>query len=193
MGRPPTWLRWIDRLSVALAIAAGVAAFAMMTNIVLDVFGRTFFRPLPGTVDMTQFAWMPIVVSLGMAYALLQGQHIRIGLLADLSSRRVQRIVEVGAMLATLVAVGGLSWYGAERAYRAIQIGEFSSATPWLPIGVFRWVMVVGLIGLALQAFAQMTRAITVAEFISEDDELALIESQIPTPVVEDVEQGAGS
>lgn len=181
--RTPGLVRWIDRISTVLAIAAGVAAMAMMINIVADVISRTAARPLPGTLDITQFAWMPIVVSLGMGYALLQGQHIRIGLLADLTSRRTQQIIEVVAMVASLVALSALSWFGAERAFRALEVGEFSSATPWLPIGVFRWVMVAGLIGLALQAIAQLLRAITDPDSLL-DDEFALIESEIPTPIV---------
>lgn len=172
-------LRWIDRLSAALALLAGLAALAMMANIVADVVGRVFFRPLPGTVDITQFAWMPIVVSLGMGYALLSGQHIRIGLLADRCGPLTQRVVEVCAMAATLATLAAFSWFGAERAIRGLQIGEFSSATPWLPIGVFRWVMVAGLLGLALQALAQLLRAVVLRDALTADDELAPIESEL--------------
>lgn len=169
-----SWLKCIDRFSVALAMAAGVACMLMMANIVFDVVGRAASRPLPGTVDITQFAWMPVVVSLGMGYALLAGQHIRVGLLTDPSTQRTQRVVEVAAMTATLATFAAFAWFGVERAIRSTQMGEASSVTPWLPIWLFRWVLVIGVVGLALQALAQLIRALTVPVFGSEESASAI-------------------
>lgn len=189
-GGGPRWLTGIDRLSTLLALLAGVVALAMMVNIVADVIGRLYLRPLPGTVDLTQFAWMPIVVSLGMGYALLSGQHIRIGLLVDSSSERAQRVVEVFAMAVAFATVAAFSWYGAERAFRGMQMGEFSSATPWLPIAVFRWVIVVGLVGLALQAVAQLVRAFTVTDFVAPDAEMRQIDDEASTDLLDATVEG---
>lgn len=164
------WLRWVDRFTTVLAILAGIAALAMMVNIVADVIARSVARPLPGTVDLTQFAWMPIVISLGLGYALLVGQHIRVTLLTGEAAPRTQRIVEIVGMTITLATAAALAWFGVERAIAATGIAEAPASTPWLPIWVFRWVLVIGVVGLALQAAAQLVRAITVPEFDPDDD-----------------------
>lgn len=163
-------LRWIDRFNVALAVAGGVACLAMVVNIVADVLGREVFRPLPGTVDVTQFAWMPALVSLGLGYALQVDQHIRISLVTGSAGYRVQRVVEVMGMAVTLGTVAAFTWFGFDRAMISTEQGEFTSSTPWLPVWLFRWVLVVGLVGFALQAFAQIVRAMTSPVFHSESE-----------------------
>lgn len=170
------WLRWIDRFNTLLAVIGGIATVGLMLNIVADVIGRFFFNnPLPGTLDMTQFAWMPMLVSLGLGYALLRGEHIRVNLLTAPTGPRVQRIIEIVGMAFTLATVAMLIWFGTEKAQDAMGFGEKAVGTPWLSIWPFRWMIVVGLIGLLLQACAQLLRAITVAEFRpTDDDEVAV-------------------
>src|SRR5687768_10525420 len=76
------WLKWIDRFSLVLAAVGGVCTAALMINIVIDVIKRnTLDRPLEGTLDLTQFVWMPSLVALGLGYALLRGEHVRVNLL----------------------------------------------------------------------------------------------------------------
>ena len=75
--------------------------------------GRFFFnRPLPGTLDLTQFAWMPSAVSLGLGYALLRGEHIRVNLLTAPTGPRTQRIIEIVSMVFTLGTVAMMIWFG---------------------------------------------------------------------------------
>ena len=190
------WLKWIDRFNTLLAVVGGVATVGLMLNIVADVIGRYFFnRPLPGTLDLTQFAWMPMLVSLGLGYALLRGEHIRVNLLTAPTGPRTQRIIEIVGMVFTLGTVAMLIWFGTEKAVDAMGFSEKAVGTPWLAIWPFRWVITVGLVGLLLQAFAQLLRAITVPEFrpADEDEVVAAIEVeetvfdelQIPDPTTE--------
>ena len=152
------WLMWVDRLSVGLAIVGGVATIAMMLNVVVDVIGRSVFsRPLAGTLELTQFAWMPILVSLGLGYALLQGEHIRVNLLTAPTKSRTQRVIEIVGMTFTLCIAALLAWYGGVKAAGAMSIGERAVGVSWLDIWPFRWVIVVGMVGLFLQASAQLS------------------------------------
>jgi TRAP-type mannitol/chloroaromatic compound transport system permease small subunit len=176
-----TWLKWIDRFNTLLAVIGGVATVGLMLNIVVDVIGRYFFnRPLPGTLDMTQFAWMPMLVSLGLGYALLRGEHIRVNLLTAPTGPRTQRIIEIVGMVFTLGTVAMLIWFGSEKAADAMGFGEKAVGTPWLAIWPFRWVITLGLVGLLLQAFAQLLRAIVVKEFrpVDEDEVIAALEME---------------
>lgn len=168
------WLKWIDRFSILLAILGGVATVGLMANVVADVVGRFFFNhPLPGTLDLTQFAWMPSLVSLGLGYALLNGEHIRVNLLTAPTRERTQRVIEIVGMAFTFLTVILFIWFGVEKAQDAMGFNEKAVGTPWLEIWPFRWVIVLGMIGLLLQSFAQVVRAITVDIFRPDDDDEA--------------------
>jgi TRAP-type mannitol/chloroaromatic compound transport system permease small subunit len=168
------WLKWIDGLSTVAAALAGVATLCMMLNVIADVIGRYVFRqPLPGTLDLATFAWMPSLVSLGLGFALLRGEMVRVSLLTAPTSPRTQRIIEIVGMTLVLLTVALLLWYGVERATASSALGESAVGTPWLPVWVFRWVVTVGLAVLLLQSAAQLLRAATVKVFVPDDaDEL---------------------
>ncbi|WP_166875331.1 TRAP transporter small permease subunit [Salinibacterium sp. ZJ450] len=175
-------MKWIDRFNTLLAVLGGIATVGLMINIVLDVLGRFFFnRPLPGTLDLTQFAWMPSLVSLGLGYALLRGEHIRVNLLTAPTGERTQRIIEIVSMVFTLGTVALFIWFGSEKAVEAMNFGEKAVGTPWLEIWPYRWIIVVGMLGLLLQAIAVLLRAITVEKFIpvDEDEAAAAIEAEV--------------
>ncbi|WP_167045058.1 TRAP transporter small permease [Salinibacterium sp. ZJ454] len=166
------WMRWVDRFSIVLASVGAFAAALMTVDIVFDVIGRALFnQPLPGTLDLTQYAWMPTVVSLGLGYALLRGDHIRVNMLTGPTGPRTQRIIEIVSMLFLLTFVGLLMWSGIEKTVVATGLGERATGTAWLAIWPFRWVVAVGLLGLFLQAAAQLVRAVTVKVFIPLDDD----------------------
>lgn len=133
----------------------------LMVNVGVDVQGRFFFnRPLTGTLDMTQLAWMPSLVALGLGYALLRGEHIRVNLLTAPTGPRASRVIEIVGMVFTSLTSGLFSWFGLEKANEARAFGEKAVGTPWLEIWPCRWVVVVGLVGLLLQSLASLIRAI---------------------------------
>lgn len=170
----PTWIRWIDRFNITLAVIGGVLTVALMLHIVLDVTARSVLNsPLHGTLDFTQFAWMPTLVSFGLGYALLRGEHIRVNLLSAGTRETTQRVVEIIGMVATFVTVLMLINFGVEKAIDAMELDERAVGTPILPIWISRWVIVVGLIGLLLQAVAQLVRAFTDEHFVPLDDDEA--------------------
>jgi TRAP-type mannitol/chloroaromatic compound transport system, small permease component len=167
------WTEWIDRLNAVLAFVGGIAALGLMVNVVLDVLGRTLLHhPIPPTLDLTQFTWMPVLVSLGLGYTLQRGEHIRVNLLTSPTGSRTQRLIEIVSMAVTLATVAPLAWYTAARAQTSIKSGEAAVSTEWLLLWPFRWIVVIGLIGLFLQAIAQLVRAWTVPEFVADDDDV---------------------
>ncbi|MDR5701579.1 TRAP transporter small permease subunit [Agromyces aerolatus] len=188
------WLKWIDRLSLLLAVLGGIATVGLMLNVVFDVLGRFFFnRPLPGTLDLTQFAWMPTLVSLGLGYALLRGEHLRVNLLTAPTRPRTQRIIEIVGMVFTLGTTAMFILFGTEKAVEAMNFGEKAVGTPWLEIWPYRFVIVVGMVGLFLQAFAQLLRAITVPEFRANDEDEALDAIHAEETVFDDLEPEIGA
>lgn len=167
-------LRWIDHFNIFLAIVGGLATVGLMINIVADVAGRFLFHhPFPGTLDLTQFGWMPVLVSLGLGYALLRGEQIRVNLLTAPTGPRTQRVIEILGMAFTLGTAAFFAWFSVGKAVTSTASSEASVGTAWLAIWPSRWVIVIGLLGLLLQALAQLFRAIIVEEFRPIDDEAA--------------------
>jgi TRAP-type mannitol/chloroaromatic compound transport system permease small subunit len=169
-------LVWIDRLNAGLATVGGMATIALMLHVTADVAARFLGgAPLPGTLDATQYGWMPMVVALGLGYALLRGEHIRVNLLTAPTGERTQRVIEIVGMTFTLATTGLFLWFGAVRAMENTRIGTHSPGAAWLPTWPFQWVVIIGLAGLLLQACAQLYRAFTVAEFVPDDEDEAVV------------------
>ncbi|MFI5623393.1 TRAP transporter small permease subunit [Nocardioides sp. NPDC051685] len=182
----PGWLRVlqvIDVMSIACAAVGGVVLVAMMCTVIADVTRRTLSNnPLDGTLDLTQFAYMPTVIALGLGYALLRSDHIRVNLLTGSAGPRTQRILEVLGMAFTLGTAAFLMQFGAQKAQMAQQFDESSVGVDWLPIWPYRWVVVVGLAVLGFQAIAQLVRAVAEPDFTPSDegDVASAIEDEEP-------------
>ncbi|WP_314037688.1 TRAP transporter small permease [Dietzia sp. CH92] len=175
-------MRGIDRLSMSAAAIGGLTAVGLMLNVVLDVALRFLAgTPIEGTLDLTQYAWMPVLVSLGLGYALHRGEHIRVSLLTVSAGLRAQRIVEVCSLIVTVVAVVVLIWFSAERANESTHLGESAVGTAWLNIWPVRWVLVVGLVVLLLQTVVEIWRGWTMTATPPENFELGLeISGELP-------------
>lgn len=157
----PRLYRAIDAMNRTFAVIGGVACFLLAINIIVDVIGRSLFgSPLPGTLDLTTYAWMPTLVALGFGYALLRNDHIRVSLLTGSASPAAQRVAQLVSMLAVAVVAVALAYYGVQKAMDAMAYGESAVGAPWLVVWPFRWVVIVGLIGLTAQAVVDFMRAI---------------------------------
>jgi TRAP-type C4-dicarboxylate transport system permease small subunit len=178
----PRWLKLIDRLSLASAAVGAILLGGMVCTVVADVIRRNAFnRPVPGALELTQFAYMPTLISLGLGYALLRNEHIRVTLLTAPTGPKVQRVIEVLGMVLTIGAMGALAWFGAQRAQTAQLVDEHAVGVEWFAIWPYRWVAVVGMVVLGLQAIAQLVRAIVAPELIpTEDDEMAALADEEP-------------
>jgi TRAP-type mannitol/chloroaromatic compound transport system permease small subunit len=163
-------------------------------GVIADVAMRALFNdPLPGMLDVTQYALMPTLISLGLGFALVRNEHIRVNLLTAPTGARTQRIAEILAMTFTLTTVATLAWFGVVKAQAAQQFGEGSRALDWLPIWPFRWVVVVGFVVLALQAIAQLARAIVVPVFTPPEEHEVADAIDHEKPLLDDSDRIAGS
>lgn len=157
----PGWYRVIDGMNRAFAIIGGLACFLLAMNVVADVLGRFLFNaPITATLDITTYAWMPTLIGLGFGYALLRNEHIRVTLITGSTSAGLQRVVEMISMAAVAMLALALAYYGAEMAVMAMAYQESADTTQWLAIWPFRWVLIVGLVGLAAQAIVEFLRAL---------------------------------
>lgn len=170
-AQEPRWLLYIDKISLWTAIAGGVGGILMVANIVANIAGRSMAgTPLPGTLDLSTYIWMPIITVLGMGYALQRGEHIRVSLLTAPASNVTRRIVEVVSMVLTTVILAALFYYTFLGAVSAASIGETATATPWLEVWPMRFVVAAGILVFTLQALAEFYRAITGANIENKDE-----------------------
>jgi TRAP-type mannitol/chloroaromatic compound transport system permease small subunit len=160
-ARERWWLRGVDALSLWLAVAGGLCLILMTATTVGNVISRWFLgAPLPGTLDLTTFVWMPAVALLPMGYALQRAEHIRVSLLTTGASSRAQRITEIGGLLLTALMLAVLVYLMFELAMQNAAVGETAPGTPWLSIWPMRGVAAFALLVFLLQTLAELFRSI---------------------------------
>jgi len=117
-----------------VAIPAVVVLFVMTLHVVANALMRTFLRqPIPDTLEVVQFWYLPIIALLGMIAAQQAGQHIAAELIYDKLTPQGKKIYSsVGLVLCMAVSIGFV-WFGGLEAIHAAEIGRTSGPTG-LPI-----------------------------------------------------------
>lgn len=157
----PLPVRLVDRLNLALAALGGVAAAGLLTTILVNVVSRKFFDvPLSGTLDLSAYLWMPVLTSLAMGYALQKHEHVRVSLITENARPLTQQVVEVFSLVLTVCLIGLLAVFTFSDAMTQRGFNEHATGTPWLPVWPLRFVVAVGVAGLALQSLAECVRAL---------------------------------
>ncbi|MEW5421059.1 TRAP transporter small permease subunit [Amorphus sp. 3PC139-8] len=152
-------LRLIDRLSAVFAYGAAAAVILLATSVFIDVVGRTLFSsPLTGTLEMTAYWWMPMLTLLAFGYTEQRQEHIKVTILLDALPLRMRQIVEGTFGLVATALVMALTYYAAVDALESAQVGQTTASSPPIAIWPFKFVAVVGLAMLSLQAAATAFR-----------------------------------
>lgn len=169
----PRWVRIINLLSTVIVVPAALACLAMMLHVIADVVGRTFFnRPLPGTLEITQYWWMMAIVFGAFGYAQVRGDHIRATIVPELMGPRGQRGAEILAV--ALLAVLGVfvAYYGWHAALASREIREVSNSSPPVPIWPLVFLVPFGAISLTLQCIASIYELAVGRDLDSHAEEL---------------------
>lgn len=102
--------RLLDKLEGILALASGLAIFALMLLAVISVGGRNFFnQPLAGYVDWIEQA-MPLIAFMGISYVQRNGGHIRMDMVVGALRGRPLYLVEWITTFAILCLMLLLVW-----------------------------------------------------------------------------------
>lgn len=151
MTRPP-WLRLLDSVSAALAIAAGVTIVGLSLLIGFDIVARSWFRfSVQGTDELGGYV-LALVGSLGLPYALLKRGHPRIDLLLPYLPQPLVRVLHVAAY-------GALTWFAvfvADHSIRTLMEAFRFNTTANTPLQTPLWIpqllWVVGTVAFACVA-----------------------------------------
>jgi len=134
--------RWLHHLSGALLVG-------LMLLTVVNILGRWLFdAPLPGAVELTEIG-MVAIVFLGLAYAQVRGDHIRVDLLYEQLGARGRRVLDLFAALVSFATIAGMTW---RLGVYAGQLGTSGRTTSALrvPLSWVAWMAVAGAVTYAV-------------------------------------------
>jgi TRAP-type transport system small permease protein len=160
-SKPPGFTRFINGYSKVVDPIAkyggGVGAIAlaiMMFLTVFDVLGRaigginwvhnitTFFKPISGTTELTEFL-MSILVVFGLGYMALHKGHIRVDLVLQYTSKKLTQWIDVYTYFfsaALYIMITWQCWYNVTSKYNS----NLTSATLLIPLYPFIFITMIG-------------------------------------------------
>ncbi|MDH3240688.1 MAG: TRAP transporter small permease subunit [Alphaproteobacteria bacterium] len=155
-------VRLIERLSGGFGVLGAIIVAPLILATVYEVFSRYLFNA--PTIWAYEIAYMAMGANflLGAAVTLRDRGHIRIDLLYARWSPRTQALIDiVGYACLFLPVAWWLSWGLWKYAFYAYLSGETSGDSAWNPIiWPFRLVFFAGFVLLALQATAELIKAV---------------------------------
>lgn len=97
----------------------------MMLHVVANALLRTLLRnPVPATLEVTQYWYLPAIALLGLIVAQARNEHIFADLLFEGFPPLAKRITTIVVELVTATAAAGFAWYGFSQGLHSLDIGS---------------------------------------------------------------------
>lgn len=123
----------------ALYLGSGILAAVFLALIAISILTQIVGRALGLVVDATEFSGFCLAAStfLGLAYALREGTHVRVGLVIEWLPAGWRRTLECLVCLFSAGSVGWLAWCAAAYTHQSYEFGDLSpgllAAPLWIP------------------------------------------------------------
>lgn len=144
--------RLFDTLTGFMATLAGFVTVLLALNIAADVLLRNIAGvPMPGTLEVTQYVWMPALVFLALAYTEHKNEHIRAEILVDRLSPRLSRITSVVLKMAAAVVILCAAYYALLSTIHAASIGLEIIGGVTIAVWPMKILMTIALVAYAVQ------------------------------------------
>ncbi|WP_051017505.1 TRAP transporter small permease [Rhodococcus sp. R1101] len=125
MSASPSASKRPSPLQLLIEIPAIVVLFVMMIHVTANALTRAFASsPIPNTLEITQYIYVPIIALLGFMAAQSRGEHIVADLVAQYFPKNVRRAVLAGGYAIGVVVFLGFAWFGLQEALHARDIGK---------------------------------------------------------------------
>ena len=112
-------------LEYFIEVPAVIVTFVMMFHITGNAILRTFANaPLPDTLEITQYWYLPIVAFLGFIAAQHRGQHIAADLIFERLPHAVRPYVLALMFALCTVVAAGFAWFSWPEALHSYDIGR---------------------------------------------------------------------
>ncbi len=146
-----------DRLTKVLLWMAGLAIFLMMVHVGLDIALKYFFSsPVPSTLEITTYYYMPLVALAPIAILQRERGHIVVELFTHSASKRLRSFLDGVMALLAAGFMGLMGWFSTIEAIRKTERGEFVFVTYFdLLVWPARWIVPVTAAVFVLVALLQ--------------------------------------
>lgn len=136
-------VRFADGLAVAMMVLGGVALFALLFHIVLDVFLKAVFnQPIPATLEIVSYYYMVAIAFLPVAYVQKNREHISVDLFTMGFGARGLALIDAIVSVITIAYTATLTWLVYGKAVKAFSKGEMQDVVFFeLPIWPARWML----------------------------------------------------
>lgn len=142
----------------ALVAVSAIFLTAMMLLSVTDATGRYLFvRPVQGTIEISQLM-MAYVILLGLAYALIKGQHVRVTLVLDRLPFKLRLAAEIVTDVAGIFFCSLLLWGSWEMFWASWVTKELVPAAIYLVYWPSKVVMPIGFFFMTIEFLVYLIR-----------------------------------
>jgi len=125
-------------LLMLIEVPAVIVLFVMMIHVTANALLRAFAsHPIPNTLEITQYIYLPIIALLGFMAAQARGEHIVADLVTHYFPTSVRRAVLAGGYVLAALVMFGFAWYGLEEALHAREIGRTAGVSTVVSWPVF--------------------------------------------------------
>src|SRR5699024_1779201 len=139
------------RLTNFFGVLGGIGIVMLMLHVVLDVSLRFLLnKPIQGTLEFSQFWYMPIIVFLGLAIAERTDQHISAPIVYDRLSPRLKIELTIVSTVLSVALLIGFAWYGYQEALTHLQ-QRSAGIVSEVPIWPARFLVPIGCVMFALE------------------------------------------
>lgn len=147
----------VERTNVATLWVAGTAMVLMAIHVSLDAFGKYLLSiPIPATLEVVAFYYMPAVAALPIAHVELKNGHVALDAVFNHLPKPVQRLVLVLNGLLMIAFIGLLTYLAGREAWRKFEIGEYMFGEYPLIIWPGRFIFTFGLAFFCLVVFVKI-------------------------------------
>lgn len=155
----PFWVRGVERIVTVCSAVAGVMIVLMAINIIVDFTSRKLLNhPLPGTLELVSYVWMPGLSLLALGYAQIRGEQIRVELIADEAKPAVRRVLAIFAEFVAVACVTVLGLLLFQEFIHVLEIHKTASIVRWVPYWPGYLMLVISLLVTGLAAAARLWR-----------------------------------
>lgn len=173
---PAKWERWIVLIA---QILGAVAVVVLMIQVSLNgVLRRIAGVQLPGTLEMTEWWYMPVIACTGIAIAAVHNEHFYVDLVFDRLSPIGRRVLAIFATVVALALTVAITWFSFLQALKEADIGRYEPVT-----GLVVWPLYF-LVPLAFAAYSAVLIA-NLLRFIAGRDLSELADPHSDDPATE--------
>lgn len=145
----------LERITNVVGIIGGIGILLLLFHVVADVVARfAFNKPINGTLEISQYWYMPIIVFLGLAMAERTDQHISAPIVYDRLKPKLKIEFSFISMVLSVLLLFGFAWFGFEEAMTLMKQGAAGIVSE-VPIWPTRFLVPFGSLLLALEIIAK--------------------------------------